>query len=136
MTNSSDSEPHDVLRRLRDAWNAADAAAFAAAFTEDATYVIWRGDALTGRGEIQRAHQELFARSPSRIRVSVIDSRLLGDSSAVVLTAAGTGDGDVDYDNLQTFVLTRRDDGWLVAAFHNTAMSDRSKSRYRHAPDM
>ena len=132
IATSLDPGPQRVLDRLRDAWNAADAAAFARLFTEDATYVIWRGDVLTGRSEIQSAHHDLFTRSPSKMLGKTLDIRLLDDHTAIVLTIGGTGgEGDVSYDKLQTFVMARRDEGWMIAAFHNTAMSDRSKAHYQ-----
>lgn len=132
---SLDRGPQGVLDRLRDAWNAADASAFARLFTEDATYVIWRGDVLTGRSEIQQVHHDLFTRSPTKTRVSAVDTRLLDDHTAIVLTIGGTGgEGDVSYDKLQTFVMARRDEGWMIAAFHNTAMSDRSRQHFQSEP--
>lgn len=91
-----------VLDRLRDAWNAADASAYARLFTEDATY----GDVLTGRSEIQKVHHDLFTRSPSKALVSVVDSRLLDGHTAIVLTIGGTGrEEDLSYDKLKTFVM-------------------------------
>ncbi len=134
-TSPDDQGPQGVLDRLRDAWNAADASAFAQLFTEDATYVIWRGDVLSGRSEIQQAHHDLFTKSPTEIRARAIDLRLLDDNTAIVLTLGGVGrDGDVSFDKLQTFVMTRRDEGWMIAAFHNTTMSDRSKQRFQSDP--
>jgi hypothetical protein len=64
-----------------------------------------------------------------------LDIRLLDDHIGIVLTIGGTGgEGDVSYDKLQTFVMARGDEGWMIAAFHNTAMSDRSKARYQSDP--
>ena len=52
-----------------------------------------------------------------------------------MLTVGGTGgEGDVTYDKFQTFVMARRDEGWMIAAFHNTAMSDRSRQHYQSDP--
>jgi uncharacterized protein (TIGR02246 family) len=136
MTTSLDLGPQAVLDRLRDAWNAADASAYARLFTEDATYVVWRGDVLTGRSEIQQVHHDLFARSPTKTLVRAVDTRLLNERTAIVLTIGGIGgEGNVKYDKFQTFVMTRRDEGWMIAAFHNTAMSDRAKRRYQSDPN-
>ena len=136
MSNPShDPGPQGVLDRLCDAWDAADASAFARMFTEDATYVIWRGDVLTGRSEIRQVHHDLFTRSPTKMRVSVVDTRLIDDHTAVVLTIGGTGgEGDISYDKIQTVVMVRTDEGWMVVAFHNTSMSDRSKQDYQSDP--
>jgi len=53
------------LERIRSAWNAGDAKAFAAEFTEDATFVVWTGTPLLGRLEIERAHLDVLARETS-----------------------------------------------------------------------
>ena len=137
MKNSYGSGPQGVLDQLCDAWNAADSSAYARLFTEDATYVIWRGDVITGRSEIQRVHHDLFTRSPTTMRAWALETRLLDDHIAVVLTVGGTSiggtsdEGGASYDKLQTVVMVRRDAVWMVAAFHNTAMSDRSKQLYQ-----
>jgi hypothetical protein len=66
------------------------------------------------------------------MRVHVVDSRLLDERTAIVLTVGGTGnEGSISYDKLQTLVMVRRDQGWMISAFHNTAMSDRAKQSYR-----
>ncbi|MGH9091601.1 MAG: SgcJ/EcaC family oxidoreductase [Acidimicrobiales bacterium] len=112
MTTSQDAGPQGVLDRLRDAWNAADAAAYARLFAEDATHVTWRGDVLTGRSEIQQVHHDLFTRSPTKALARAIDTRLLDEHTAIVLTIGGTdAEGEVSYDKFQTFVLTRSDEG-------------------------
>jgi uncharacterized protein (TIGR02246 family) len=131
MTAPHDPNPHDVLDRFRQAWDAADATAFGQLFTEDATYVIWAGDVLRGRSEIEQAHRDLFARASTTVRFDIVDTRFLGTDAAVVLTAAGVGSGHVEHDKFQTLVMTRANDDWMIAALHNTAMSDRSKQHYR-----
>jgi uncharacterized protein (TIGR02246 family) len=115
--------PADIQRtldQLGEAWNAADADAFAALFEADASFVIWRGDVLQGREAIEHAHSELFSRSPGQMVVQVTDYRQLTADVAVLLTLGGTGHGEVVLDKVQTLVLSRRDGRWLVAAFHNT----------------
>ena len=124
-----DPDPQGVLDRFRQAWEAADATAFGQLFTEDATYVIWSGDVLRGRPEIEQAHRDLFARGATTMNFAIVDTRFIGTDATVVLTAGGIG--SVDYDKLQTLVMTRSNDDWMIAAFHNTAMSDRAKQRYR-----
>ena len=57
-----------ALRRLFDglidAWNRADAAAFGAAFTEDADYVTFVGTHCRGRAKIADAHDALWHKVP------------------------------------------------------------------------
>ena len=133
MATSLDPGPQDVIGQLTSAWNAADAAAFAQLFTEDATLVIWLGDALTGRPEIQQVHHDLFITRPSKMRLRAVNTRLLDANTAIVLSVAGVGsEQQITYDKFQTSVMVRRDEGWMIAAAQVTAMSDRSKQRYQN----
>lgn len=51
----------------------------------------------------------------------VLDVRMLGADTAVVLTEGGVGTGRaVRHDKVQTFVLVREADRWRCAAFQNT----------------
>jgi uncharacterized protein (TIGR02246 family) len=135
MATSLDPGPQDLIGQLTAAWNAADAAAFAQLFTEDATLVIWLGDALTGRPEIQQVHHDLFTTRPSKMRLRTVTTRLLDANTAIVLSVAGVGsEQQITYDKFQTSVMIRRDEGWMIAAAQVTAMSDRSKQRYQNDP--
>jgi uncharacterized protein (TIGR02246 family) len=120
-----DDTVEDCLGRIRSAWNAGDAHGFADAFTEDATYVIFLGEALIGREEILANHVDVFAKwqKGTRMEIKAIRNRPIGEDVAIVLTAGGIGKDVVAYDKLQTFTLVRRAGRWLCAAFHNTAMS-------------
>jgi uncharacterized protein (TIGR02246 family) len=122
----------DCLGRIRSAWNAGDAHAFADAFTEDATYVIFLGEALIGCEEIIANHVEVFAKwqKGTRMEIEAIRNRPISEDVAVVLTAGGIGKGVVACDKLQTLTLVRRSGRWLCAAFHNTAMSKDAMRRY------
>src|SRR5882757_1781358 len=48
------------LAEMVDAWNAGDATAYAAAFTEDADYITFFGMNLPGRAAIESTHRMLF----------------------------------------------------------------------------
>jgi uncharacterized protein (TIGR02246 family) len=123
----------DFLERFRQAWDAGDARAFAAQFTEDATYVIFLGEALMAREEIERNHVDVFERwqRDTKMVVKAISIRPLGPDACSVLTIGGIGETTpIAYDKLQTFTLIRQDGRWLCAAFQNTAMSERAKSQY------
>src|SRR5262245_40544104 len=50
----------DVLRRLDDAWNAADGARFAAEFSEDADLINIFGAHYSGRAEIAKRIKSIF----------------------------------------------------------------------------
>jgi uncharacterized protein (TIGR02246 family) len=126
----------DCLDRIRAAWNAGDARAFADSFTENATYVIYLGEALIGRAEIEANHVDVFTKwqKGTPMVLTALRNTPLGDDAAVVLTAGGIGTGaSVPYDKLQTFTMVRRDGRWLCAAFQNTKMSPRAERRYNPA---
>ena len=121
------------LDRFRTAWDAGDARAYAALFTEDATYVIFLGEAMVGRNEIERNHVDVFGRwqKGTQMGVKAIAVQSLGADVCSVLTVGGIGQKTpIAYDKIQTFTLVRRGDRWLIAAFHNTAMSDRAKTAF------
>lgn len=129
----------DTLERIRRAWDAGDATAYAEEFTEDATYVIFAGIVSHGREQIRADHVPVFERwqRGSRMSMTVLDVRLLGADAAVVLTEGGVGKGrSVKHDKVQTFVMRRDGERWLCAAFQNTkrnallsAMNAREKKR-------
>jgi len=124
----------DCLERIRAAWDAGDAAAFAAEFTEDATYVIYLGAPLVGRPEIERMHVDPLGRG-TRMRIQVLSTKLLTDDVAVVLTVGGVGkDAMTPYDKVQTLTLVRRCNRWRCTAFQNTEMSSIAKRLYN--PDI
>src|SRR5271166_711811 len=123
----------DFLDRFRMAWDAGDARAYAALFTEDATYVIFLGEAMIGRNEIERNHVDVCGRwqKGTKMAVKAIGVQSLGADVCSVLTVGGIGENaPIAYDKIQTFTLVRRGDRWLCAAFHNTAMSDRAKTAF------
>jgi len=129
----------DSLERMRRAWDAGDAAAYAEEFTQDAIYVIFIGTVSHGREEIHEDHVPLFEKwqRGSRMSMRVLDVRMLGQDTAVVLTEGGIGKGSrIRHDKMQTYTFTREDGHWLCAAFQNTkrnrlfaAMNARTKKR-------
>jgi len=120
----------DCLERIRSAWNAGDAKAFAAEFTEDATFVVWTGTPLLGRLEIERAHLDVLARETS-MKLKVLSTTFPADDVAVVLTVAGVGTGAaIPFEKMQTSTLVRQENQWRCAAFQNTEMSPDAKRLY------
>lgn len=123
-----------ILTAYRDAWDAGDADAFGALFTDDATYVIFLGDALLGREAITENHRDVFTKwqAGTRLRVEPLAVQVLGTEAVSVLTAGGidTDPDAIELDKLQTFTLVRTTEGWRIAAFHNTSMSRWARARY------
>jgi uncharacterized protein (TIGR02246 family) len=115
-----------ALENLRAAWDAGDAHAYASLFEEDATYVIYVGQACRGRAEIERVHEEVFTKwqRGSRMALQVVDCRLVRHDVAVLLTEGGVGKGPkIHRDKLQTFTWVHRPEGWRCASFQNTRRS-------------
>lgn len=133
-------EPRDTIEacpdRIRIAWDAGDAEAYAKEFAEDATYVIFLAEPLLGRAEIDKNHVLVLAKwqKGTRMAIKIIGARPLGEAAASVLTIGGLGkSGDINYDKLRTFAMVRRDGGWQCAAFQNTQMSRRARRLYNTA---
>jgi uncharacterized protein (TIGR02246 family) len=126
MTTTIDTTPVlDVLHRMNAAWVAADADAFAAEYVEDATVVL-PGTFHQGRAAIRDFMADSFA---GRLKGThpldePKDVRVLGADTAIVVSRTGVamaGEQDVpaDRERIGTWVLTRQNGRWLVAAFAN-----------------
>jgi uncharacterized protein (TIGR02246 family) len=118
-----------VLAGIYHAWDAGDADAFVAAYTEDASAIL-PGSHRGGREEIRRNMAAGFAGflkgSTTTNRVGRL--RFLGADAAVVVSESGIllpGETEVPADRVvnATWVFERRDGDWLVAAYHNSPAS-------------
>ena len=114
-----------VLRELVDAWARHDADAYAALFTEDASYTTFAGTYYRGRTDIAESHRTLWAKfiKGTKLADEVLDIRFLGADVAVVNGRGATYKGDqppAKLDKVQTYTLVRDGGRWLIAAFHNT----------------
>jgi uncharacterized protein (TIGR02246 family) len=115
----------DVLHRMYAAWAAADADAFAAEYVEDATVVL-PGTFNQGRPAIRDFMVDSFAGRLKGTRPldEPTDIRVLGKDTAIVVSRTGilmAGEQDVpaDRERIGTWVLTRQDGRWRIAAFAN-----------------
>jgi uncharacterized protein (TIGR02246 family) len=118
-----------LVASLGEAWNRADGAGFAAAFTDDADFVNILGMRVRTRQAIAAGHQQIFDTiyKASHADFTLAMSRLLADGVAVAhieatLDAPG-GPRPGRTNALATAVLTRGDEGWRIAAFHNTVVA-------------
>jgi uncharacterized protein (TIGR02246 family) len=118
-----------VVKHLEDAWNAADGAAFAAPFADDADFVNVRGDLHSGREAIAAGHDRIFSTiyAGSTVRYSVSKARELDDGvilahvPALLKVPNGPLAGEINA--LISLVLVRDGDEHRIAAFHNTAVA-------------
>jgi uncharacterized protein (TIGR02246 family) len=119
----------DVLARLYRAWEAGDAEAFAADYTEDAS-VIQPGVYEKDRDEIRTNIAAAFAGplSGSRVAGRPVNVRFVTSDTAIVVSEDGIifpGQDAVANERLvrATWVLVRRDGGWHIASYHNSPAS-------------
>jgi uncharacterized protein (TIGR02246 family) len=114
----------DLFDRTLAAWDSADAAAFGAAFTEDADYITFVGTHYRGRAKIADMHDALWHKylKGSRLAGRITGIRFVGPDVAV-LTSVGkvrkNRFAGTKPDKVQTYVAVRGDDGWRFTVFHN-----------------
>jgi uncharacterized protein (TIGR02246 family) len=115
-----------VLENLYRAWDAGDADAFVADYTEDAT-AIMPGTRRTSREEVRQGMAQGFASylkgSTNTDKLESI--RFLGDSAAVAVSETSLrfpGETEVPAERTvhATWVLEKRGGAWLIAAYHNS----------------
>ena len=114
-----------AIRRLQDAWNAADGAAFGAPFALDADFVTIRGELHSGPA-IAAGHQQIFDTiyAGSTVRYTLLDARELDDRvilahvRADLSVPAGPLAGESQA--LASVVLVRDGYDHRIAAFLNT----------------
>jgi uncharacterized protein (TIGR02246 family) len=114
-----------VLQQVYAAWAAGDADAFAARYVDDAT-VVMPGVFRRGRAAIRDYMAGAFAGplNGSRAIDDPQDVRILGGDTAIVVSISGilmAGEQDLPAGRevLSTWVLSRQDERWLVAAYAN-----------------
>jgi uncharacterized protein (TIGR02246 family) len=131
-TVGSDADRRAVLEPLAGlyrAWEANDAEAFVADYTEDAS-VIQPGVYKKDREEIRTTMAAGFAGplNGSRATDHTVDVRFLTDGTAIVVSEGGIifpGQDAVASERLvrATWVLVRRDGAWRIASYHNSPAS-------------
>jgi uncharacterized protein (TIGR02246 family) len=127
-TTSIESEVAPVVRALQDAWNAADGAAFAAPFADDADFVNVHGLHARGRDVIAQGHEGIFRSiyAGSTVRYEIEGARLLRDGVALVHLHATlrvpAGPMAGEHEARPSMVLTRDGGAWRIASFHNTVI--------------
>lgn len=119
----------DVLARVYQAWEAGDAEAFVADYTEDAS-VIQPGVYEKDREEIRANIAAAFAGplNGSRVAAHPVNVRFLTGDTAIVVSEDGIifpGQDSVASERLvrATWLLVRRDGGWRIASYHNSPAS-------------
>lgn len=117
-----------LIKRLQDAWNAGDGAAFAAPFAPDADFVTIRGELHSGEA-IAAGHQQIFDTiyAGSTVRYTVLDARELADGVilAHVRGNLGVPGGPLagESEAIASILVVRAGNDDQIAAFHNTLVA-------------
>jgi uncharacterized protein (TIGR02246 family) len=124
----------DVLHRLDSAWNAADAAKFAAEFGDEADLINIFGAHFNGRAEIEQRIQSIFDTiykgSTHRSRTLEMAHYLSPDTILALSSneiAVPAGPLAPVSKNRQTFILTKSSGTWQIRHWHNTAIRDQEQ---------
>ncbi|SFG54426.1 conserved hypothetical protein [Palleronia marisminoris] len=129
--------PEEMPAAFRAAWMERDASMLASLFAEDADFVNVVGLWWRRRGQIEASHAYGFDRifANSTLRVGRTRVRRLGDDVAVVhvrFTLEGQRGPDAAELGIRrtvmTFVMSRRDRGWLCVAAQNTDIHERAET--------
>ena len=115
----------DSVKQMEAGWNTKSGALFAKPFAEDADYVVINGMYMKGRAAIESAHQRIFDTiyKDTNITLTVKQIRFLRPDVAVI-HVEGSRKGptkELTQDAMLTLMMTREKQGWMIAAFQNTA---------------
>ena len=114
-----------IHQRMIDAWNAGDAAAFAAPFTDEANFVAFEGTHLKGRREIVvvpsadiRHGRERHTRLQGEVKFVRLLNAVVGVMHSVVrVTLPGQTEPSPSRDSMQLTVVAKRDGEWRSEGF-------------------
>ena len=121
---------HGMVYHLEAAWNAADSAAFAEPFAEDAEFIHILGGYYSGRAAIAAGHRMIFGTiyKGSTVRYSVEKIKFLRPDVAMVflrqfLQLYENGQPR-ELESRPTIVAEQTDGQWRIAAVQNTRISE------------
>ena len=119
-----------ILRQLETAWNASDAAGFAAQFAEDATFIHIFGGQLDGHAAIEGSHRVIFDTiyKGSRLSIESRSIRFVRPEVAVVFARMhlelAQGAPMPDFDTRPTMVMAKEQGKWQIVFLQNTRISE------------
>lgn len=119
----------EAIRKAQDGWNAGSAEDFAAQFAEDAAFVLVSGRYVKGREAIAAGARAdfsfIFKDSKNTYVVEAVRFIRPDVAIAHVHQLLIYNDGETTHEATarSTWVLTRYEDVWNIAAFQNTAIA-------------
>jgi uncharacterized protein (TIGR02246 family) len=132
MSNKTDTDCQAVvavIQALYAAWEANDADEFVAEYLEDAT-VVQPGVYKKDRQEIRTTMAAGFGGplKGSRVIDTPTDVRFVSDETAIMVSEGGivfAGETTCPSDRMvrATWVMSKRDGHWFVAAYHNSPLN-------------
>ncbi|HEX3745081.1 MAG TPA: SgcJ/EcaC family oxidoreductase [Bryobacteraceae bacterium] len=120
-TGGGDSAIRDVVKKYEEARNAVDADAVAALFTPDSDQLVSSGEWRKGRDAVVRGTMASSGTTGGKRTLTVESIRYLAPDVAIAdarydLTGLAGGQ---ERHMWSTFLLTRKPDGWRIAAIRN-----------------
>ena len=119
----------ESVKQMETGWNTKSGAVFAKPFAEDADYVVINGMYIKGRATIESAHQRIFDTiyKDTNLTLAVKQIRFLRADVAVVhVEGLRTGPAnELNQGAMLTLTMTKEKQGWVIAAFQNTAIAPR-----------
>ena len=119
----------ESVKQMETGWNTKSGALFAKPFAEDADYVVINGNYIKGRAVIETQHQRIFDTifKDTTISLTVKQIRFLRSDVAVVHVSGQrvSPTKELSEDAMITMMMTKEKQGWVIAAFQNTAVTPR-----------
>jgi uncharacterized protein (TIGR02246 family) len=121
---------HGMVYQMEAAWNAADSAAFAELFADDADFIHILGGYYTGRAAIEAGHRMIFGTiyKGSTVRYSVEKIRFLRPDVAIVFLRQflqlSEDAQPREIEARPTIIAEKVDGEWQIVALQNTRISE------------
>lgn len=119
----------ESVKQMETGWNTKSGAVFAKPFAEDADYVVINGMYIKGRAVIESQHQRIFDTifKDTSLTLVVKQIRFLRADVAVVHVEGHrtSPTKELVQDAMLTLTMTKEKQGWVIAAFQNTAVAPR-----------
>ena len=127
---SDEAALRESVKQMETGWNTKSGALFAKPFAEDADYVVINGMYIKGRAVIETQHQRIFDTiyKDTNLSLTVKQIRFLRPDVAVVhVEGHRTGpEKELAQDAMLTLTMTKEKQGWVIAAFQNTAVATKN----------